>query len=83
LQYDKDKKVIQELFFRFDLRDKSLIFLNEMIEICLQNEWLLLDEIGNVFVPNLNKISKSIKFWSRDKKNIFERIYYYLTNNGS
>ncbi|KZS39495.1 hypothetical protein AWE51_25825 [Aquimarina aggregata] len=51
---------IDEFQFRTDLTDKTLVFLNSMLELCQKNDWILMDVQGNLSKPNIKELSKLI-----------------------
>jgi hypothetical protein len=56
-----EENIIIEFTFRADLRQPQLKFLLEMIELCYENEFLLIDIGGNVVEPDLEKVIELIK----------------------
>ena len=40
LVFDKDTKIISSFSFRFDMRAKTVKFLDNMIQICKENNWV-------------------------------------------
>lgn len=58
---NKQTGKIEELSFRADLRDKSLTFLKQMIELAKRYDWLFLDAKGNIANPNMNEVGHLIK----------------------
>lgn len=52
---------IKELYFRADLREPSLKFLNGMLELAEKYEMMLLDRKGNLLNPEFNEIKDFIK----------------------
>ena len=56
-----EENIIIEFTFRADLRQPKLKFLLEMIELCYENEFLLIDIGGNVVEPDLEKVIELIK----------------------
>lgn len=57
---DPSTSVIKELHFRVDLRPEDQSFLTGMIAIAFQNNWLLMDEKGNLVPPEPDAIRQLI-----------------------
>jgi len=60
LTFDKETKIISFLTFRFDMRAKSLDFMNRMIKISKENNWLFQTYNNEIFEPNLEKIPQLV-----------------------
>ncbi|ASK32157.1 hypothetical protein CEY12_19550 [Chryseobacterium sp. T16E-39] len=60
LVLDKQSEKIEELYFRADLRESGLVFLNQFIEIAKKYNCLLLDVKGNLIRPERNEVYKLI-----------------------
>ena len=60
IHFDESEKVI-EFTFRTDLRNDSLDFLAEMLEICKENDWLVMDDDGYLFEPKFLEVYESMR----------------------
>ncbi len=58
---DEKSLTIREFSFRADLRENNLSFLKNMIELAIENEWLLFDRKGKLMKPDFEEIKNSIK----------------------
>ncbi|WP_025665362.1 hypothetical protein [Aquimarina megaterium] len=47
---------IDEFQFRTDLTDKTLTFLNGMLNLCRKNDWILMDVQGNLCNPSIEEL---------------------------
>jgi len=61
IDFNETENYIEDFRFRTDLRDAKLKFLNSMLELCDQNEWILMDENGNLCNPNIRELVELIK----------------------
>lgn len=61
MSIDSETGKITELQFRADLREKDLKFLQEMIGLAKNYDWLLMDLKGNLANPELKEIARLIK----------------------
>jgi len=61
IDFNENTRFIDEFQFRTDLTDCSLTFLNSMLKICQNNDWLLMDFNGNLSKPNLKDLLQLIK----------------------
>lgn len=59
--YFEESGEITEFTFRTDLRDGALDFLAEMLAICKQNNWLVMDGKGNLINPTLLDVYESLR----------------------
>ena len=71
IDYNESENYIEDFRFRTDLRDSKLDFLNGMLNLCKGNEWILMDENGNLCNPNINELKKLIKC---------SRAHLFITN---
>lgn len=62
LTFDKETKIISFLAFRFDMRAKSLDFMNRMIKVSKENDWLFQTYNNEIFEPNLKKIAQLVAY---------------------
>lgn len=82
LALDFDSRSITHFHFRSDLREKNLKFLRDMIELCREMDWLLMDRKGILVEPMMEnviervKVSNTLHFLS-DPEEFFEDL-----NNG-
>lgn len=60
LLVDEENNIL-EFTFRADLRQPQLKFLLEMIELCIEKDFLLMDISGNVVKPDLEKVIELVK----------------------
>lgn len=60
LAFDKENKVISSFSFRFDMRAKTTNFLDSMIQICKENDWVFQTYNKEIFEPDLNNFPKLI-----------------------
>jgi len=67
IDWNEKGNYIEEFQFRTDLGDTSLIFLNKMLKLCLENEWILMDEKGRLCEPKIEDLIKLIKGSNPDK----------------
>ena len=67
IDFDIKKNQIEEFQFRTDLRDNTLIFLNQMLYLLEKNEFILMDQKGNLCNPNLKELAKLIKDSNPDR----------------
>ncbi|WP_047547346.1 hypothetical protein [Psychroserpens sp. Hel_I_66] len=58
---------IDEFMFRTDLTDINLNFLNSMLKICKENDWILMDRNGNLCNPNISDLRQIIKGSDADR----------------
>lgn len=58
---DEESLTIREFSFRVDLREKNLKFLNNMIALGVENEWLFFDRKGKLIKPDFKEIKNSIR----------------------
>lgn len=56
IDFNQQENYIEEFQFRVDLRDSSLSFLNSMFNLCLKNEWILMDDKGNLSNPKIEEL---------------------------
>lgn len=74
LSLNKNTGKIKKLNFRADLREKGLIFLNNMIALSRKYNWLLMDVKGNLVRPekeeiiHIIEISDNFQYVSNPKK---------------
>jgi len=61
IDYDDKENYIEDFRFRTDLRDTKLDFLNSMLELCDRNNWILMDENGNLCNPNIRELAELLK----------------------
>ncbi|WP_299782790.1 hypothetical protein [uncultured Formosa sp.] len=61
IDYNEKENFIDDFRFRTDLRDSKLNFLNSMLELCDRNDWILMDENGNLCNPNIRELAKLLK----------------------
>lgn len=59
IHFDKSRQIIK-FTFRIDLRNITLDFLAEMLEICKQNEWLVMDAKGYLMNSSLLDVYDSV-----------------------
>ncbi|MDQ0595289.1 hypothetical protein QFZ37_003658 [Chryseobacterium ginsenosidimutans] len=62
LTLSKENGKIKQLYFRADLRENGLEFLNKFIEIAKKYDCLLMDLNGNLIVPEQKEVYKLVKF---------------------
>jgi len=58
---DEETLQIREFSFRADLREKNLIFLKNMIDLGVKNQWLFFDIKGKIIKPDFEEIKSSIR----------------------
>lgn len=68
---NKENGKIKELYFRADLREDGLEFLNKFIEIAKKYDCLLMDFQGNLVVPDQREVYKLVQL---------SNSYKFLTN---
>ena len=61
IDYNEKENYIVDFRFRTDLRDSTLTFLNSMLDLCDRNEWILMDNNGNLCNPNIRELAELIK----------------------
>lgn len=61
IDYNEKENFIEDFRFRTDLRDSKLDFLNSMLELCNRNDWILMDENGNLSEPKIESLAELIK----------------------
>jgi len=61
IDYNEKENFIEDFRFRTDLGDSKLNFLNSMLELCDRNDWILMDENGNLSNPNIRELAELIK----------------------
>jgi hypothetical protein len=61
LELNEQSGKIEHLSFRADLRDKSLTFLQQMVQLAKLYDCLLLDSKGNLCEPNMYDVLQIIK----------------------
>jgi hypothetical protein len=61
LVFNKQTGKVLEWSFRADLRDESLTFLKQMVELSKLYDCLLLDRKGNIIEPNMNAVANALK----------------------
>jgi hypothetical protein len=60
IDFDIKNNRIEEFQFRTDLRDDTLIFLNQMLNLLKKNEFILMDQKGYLCNPNLKELRELI-----------------------
>ncbi len=60
IDFDIKNNRIEEFQFRTDIRDDTLIFLNQMFDLMEKNEFILMDQYGHLFNPNLKEFIELI-----------------------
>jgi hypothetical protein len=78
IDYNEQEHFIEDFRFRTDLRDSKLNFLNSMLDLCYRNEWILMDENGNLCNPSLKELAKLIKASNPD--NFLKNPIKFLEN---
>ncbi|QTE21799.1 hypothetical protein [Polaribacter cellanae] len=71
IDYNEKENFIEDFRFRTDLRDSELNFLNSMLELCDRNDWILMDEDGNLCNPNIKELAELLKI---------SKAHLYITN---
>jgi len=71
IAYNEKENFIEDFRFRTDLRDTKLDFLNAMLELCDRNNWILMDENGNLCNPNIKELAELLKN---------SKAHLYITN---
>ncbi|WP_299137133.1 hypothetical protein [uncultured Tenacibaculum sp.] len=71
IDYNEKENFIEDFRFRTDLRATKLDFLNAMLELCDQNNWILMDENGNLSNPNIKDLAELLKN---------SKAHLYITN---
>jgi hypothetical protein len=71
IDYNEKENFIEDFRFRTDLRDSKLNFLNSMLELCNRNDWILMDENGNLCNPNIKELAELLKI---------SRAHLFITN---
>ena len=71
IDYSEKENFIEDFRFRTDLRDSKLNFLNSMLELCDRNEWILMDENGNLCNPHIKELAELLKI---------SKAHLYITN---
>ena len=71
IDYNEKENFIEDFRFRTDLRDSKLNFLNSMLELCDRNNWILMDENGNLCNPNIKELAELLKI---------SRAHLFITN---
>lgn len=61
IDFNEKENYIEDFRFRTDLRDTKLDFLNAMLELCDRNNWILMDENGNLCNPNIKELAELLK----------------------
>ncbi len=64
---NKTNEFIDEFMFRTDLTDNTLNFLNSMLKICEENDWILMDRNGNLCNPNISDLEQLINDSDADR----------------
>ena len=67
IDFNEKGNYIEDFRFRTDLSDSKLDFLNSILELCNQNEWILMDEKGNLCNPNIKELAELIKNSNPDR----------------
>lgn len=60
IDFDIKNNRIEEFQFRTDLRDDTLIFLNQMLDLMEKHEFILMDQYGHLCNPNLKEFIELI-----------------------
>ena len=71
IDYNEKENFIEDFRFRTDLRDSELNFLNSMLELCDRNDWILMNEDGNLCNPNIKELEELLKI---------SKAHLYITN---
>ena len=71
IDYNEKENFIEDFRFRTDLRATKLDFLNAMLELCDRNNWILMDENGNLSNPNIKDLAELLKN---------SKAHLYITN---
>ena len=58
---NEESLTVKEFEFRADLRENNLIFLKNIIELGVENEWLFFDRKGKLMKPDIEEIKNSIR----------------------
>ena len=61
MSIDEESGKIEKVSFRADLREQSLKFLREMVELAHKYDWLLMDRKGNLVNPDFKEIRRLIE----------------------
>ncbi|WP_314059213.1 hypothetical protein [Empedobacter brevis] len=69
---------IKEFSFRADLRDENLEFLNNMISLANENEWMFMDRNGLLINSNIEEFINSIL--KSNSYNFLNNPYRFLDN---
>jgi len=67
IDWNEKRHYIEEFQFRTDLTDTSLKFLNSMLKLCIENEWILMDENGRLCEPKMEDLIEFIKGSNPDR----------------
>ena len=71
IDFNEKENYIEDFRFRTDLRDTNLDFLKAMLGLCDRNEWMLMDEKGNLSEPKPEDLVELIKA---------SRTHLFITN---
>jgi len=61
IDYNEKENFIEHFRFRTDLRDSTSTFLKSMLNLCDQNDWILMDHKGSLCEPQIQKLAMLIK----------------------
>lgn len=67
IDYNEKENFIEDFRFRTDLRDSTLTFLKSMLDLCDKNNWILMDDKGNLCEPKIQKLAILIKDSNSDR----------------
>lgn len=63
IDYNDKGNYIEDFRFRTDLTDSTLTFIKSILDLCDKNKWILMDDKGNLFSPDI----EIFKAMTRDK----------------
>ncbi|QNJ98152.1 hypothetical protein [Constantimarinum furrinae] len=61
IDFNDKENYIEDFRFRTDLTDSTLIFIKSMLDLCEKNEWILMDDKGNLCEPKIQNLVELIK----------------------
>jgi len=67
LDFNDEENYIEDFRFRTDLTDSTLTFIKSMLDLCNRNEWILMDDKGNLCEPKIQSLAKLIKDSDADR----------------
>jgi hypothetical protein len=67
VDFNDEENYIEDFRFRTDLTDSTLTFIKSMLDLCERNEWILMDDKGNLCEPKIQNLAELIKDSDADR----------------